>query len=210
MTVAKWMSRELISVDQDDPVSLAFELLLTNNIRHLPVLCKKKLVGIVTDHDLNEALVPSDPSASRRSMYRTIKDIKVKQVMTPNPITILRETPIQEAAKLFLERRIDCLPVKGPRQKLVGILTSTDILKAFLEFTQILRGTERVDVVMEANQYENILQLFAEKGISVISIGITSDNDLDRTVFSFRIKEFDLKKLTKLLQSKGYSVLPDD
>ena len=58
LTVARWMSHKVITINQADPVSLAFEVLLTNDIRHLPVLSRKKLVGIITDRDLHEALIP--------------------------------------------------------------------------------------------------------------------------------------------------------
>ncbi len=60
VSVEMWMSTKLITIGQDDPASLAFELLMTNDIRHLPVVTKsKKLIGIITDRDLNEAVIPA-------------------------------------------------------------------------------------------------------------------------------------------------------
>ena len=50
---------------------------------------------------------------------------------------------IQQAAQIFLDRKIDCLPVRDPKARLVGIVTSTDILKAFVEFTRVLEETRR-------------------------------------------------------------------
>jgi len=210
LSVGRWMTRNVITVNQTDPVSLAFELLLTNDIRHLPVLSRGKLAGIITDRDLHEALIPSDPSHTHRSMYHTVKNIKAKNIMTPNPISIEADAPIDRAAQIFLDRKIDCLPVKDEKGRLVGILTSTDILKAFLELREILGGIQKIDIIMETNEYEEVLQVLRGQKASVVSVGITSNNDLKRTVFSFRVKDTNLEKLRSVLRKKGYSVLPEN
>ena len=210
MTVGRWMTRNVITVNQADPVSLAFELLLTNDIRHLPVLSRGKLAGIITDRDLHEALIPSDPSHTHRSMYHTVKNIKAKNIMTPNPISIEADAPIDRAAQIFLDRKIDCLPVKDEKGRLVGILTSTDILKAFLELREILGGIQKIDIVMGTDEYDKVLQVLRSQKVSVVSVGITSDNDLKRTVFSFRVKDANLQKVRSVLRNKGYSVLPEN
>lgn len=210
LTVARWMSRNVITINQADPVSLAFELLLTNDIRHLPVLARKKLVGIITDRDLHEALVPSDPDHTHRSMYHTVKNIKAKEIMTPNPITIGPDAPVDHAAQILFDRRIDCLPVKDADGKLVGILTSTDILKAFLELREILGGIQKIDVVMDAKEYEHVLKVLHSRKVSVVSAGITPHEDQKRTVLSFRVRDADPEKLRSILREKGYSVLPEN
>jgi len=209
LTVARWMSRNVITIRQADPASLAFELLLTNDIRHLPVLSRKKLVGIITDRDLHEALVPSDPDHTHRSMYHTVKNIKAKEIMTPNPITIGPDAPLDHAAQIFFDRKIDCLPVKDAKGKLVGILTSTDILEAFLELREIMGGIQKIDIVMDAKEYEDVLRVLHSRKVSVVSVGITPHDDLKRTVLSFRVRDADPKKLRSILRKQGYSVLPE-
>ncbi len=209
MTVARWMSRNVITINQDDPVSLAFELLLTNDIRHLPVLSRGKLVGIITDRDLHEALIPSAPTHTHGSMYHTVRNIKAKDLMTPNPITIGPDAPVDQAAQLLFDRRIDCLPVKGAKERLIGILTSTDILKAFLELRELLGGIQKIDIIMDAREYEDVLEVLSRRKVSVVSTGITPYNDLKRNVFSFRVKETNLEELRSILREKGYSVLPE-
>lgn len=210
MTVERWMSGNVITVNQTDPVSLAFELLLTNDIRHLPVLSRNRLVGIVTDRDMHEALIPSDPANAQRSMYHTVKNIKVKDIMTPNPITIGPDAPLERAARLFLDRKIDCLPVKDARGRLVGILTSTDILKAFLELREMLGGIQKIDILMDGKETEDILLVLRNQRVSVVSIGITPSEDMKGTVFSFRVKDANLDRLRSVLRKKGYLVLPEN
>jgi acetoin utilization protein AcuB len=210
LTVARWMSGNVITINQADPVSLAFELLLTNDIRHLPVLSRNRLVGILTDRDMHEALIPSDPANAQRSMYQTVKNIKARDIMTPNPITIGPEAPLERAARLFLDRKIDCLPVKDAKGRLVGILTSTDILKAFLELRGMLGGIRKIDILMDGKETDDVLLVLRTQQVSVVSIGITPSEDLKGTVFSFRVKDANLERLRSILRKKGYSVLPED
>jgi len=202
------MSRNLITVHQDDPAPRAFELLLTNDIRHLPVVSRRgTLVGIVTDRDLSEAIIPADPSRSSRSMYHTVKNIKTKKIMTPNPVTIGMDASIRDAAQILLERKIDCLPVKDKTGTLVGILTSTDIIQAFIEFTRILEETRRIDIVMDTGNYKNVVSLLESQGIPVVSVSITDDENGEKAVFSFRIQAADTNKVTRLLRKKGFEVI---
>jgi acetoin utilization protein AcuB len=208
MTVAKWMTTKLITINKEDPISLAFELLLTNDIRHLPVLAKGKLVGIITDRDLHEVLVPSESSHDQRVIYNTIKDATVEKIMTPNPISTGPNTPIEQAVQTLFDRKIDCLPVKNKKGKLIGMITSTDILRAFIEFLGVFKGTERIDVVLNSSDYEVVSKIIQENGGKIISIGITTTDDLSKKICSFRVKAPDPGALIILLREKGYAILP--
>ena len=211
MSVDKWMSKRLITVNQDDPASLAFELLLTNDIRHLPVVGQHNtLVGILTDRDLHEAVVPADPSRSTRSMYHTVRNIKIRKIMTPNPVTVGAQAPIREAAQILLDRKIDCLPVINADGRLAGILTSTDILEAFVEFTRILGSSRRIDVQMESEDYPKVREAFEKQQVSVVSVGITHEETNGKTVFSFRTEDTNISKITRKLASMGYQFILDN
>ncbi len=209
LSVKRWMTRRLLTIDEEEPASRAFEILLMNDIRHLPVLAGERLVGIITDRDLREALVPAEPAGTEGSMYQTVKKIKAKMIMTPNPITVGPDEGIEQAARILLDRRIDCLPVLDGRKRLVGIITSTDILKAFLELSEMLGNIRRIDVVMEGWQYETACQILREQEISIISVGVTSTLDGKRIVFSFRVEASDRQRAEEILREKGYAVLPE-
>lgn len=207
MTVSRWMTRSLITIDQDDPVSLAFHLLLVNDIRHLPVVSQGKPVGIITDRDLKEALIPSDPSQKSRRSYHRIKNIKAKRIMTPNPILVSPETPLEEAAQILLERKISGLPVRGPDGSLVGILTVTDILRAFIEFIRALGSSQRIDIIMESDAYDPVCRLLRQQSARIVSVGIIPSDQGGRTVYSFRVQFEDLSALAEYLRNQGYRVL---
>lgn len=207
MTVSRWMTRTVITIDQDDPISLAFHLLLVNDIRHLPVLSEGKPVGIITDRDLKEALLPSDPSRKDHRSYHRIKNVKAKKIMTPNPILISPEAPIEEAARILLERKISCLPVRGADGRLAGILTVTDILRAFIEFMSAVGASQRIDILMEADAYDPLCRLLNQQGARIVSVGITPSPEPGRTVYSFRLQGVHMGTLARNLRRRGFSVL---
>jgi acetoin utilization protein AcuB len=133
MRVADRMTRSVAVIRADALVHEAVEVMRTRKVRHLPVLDREgRLIGIVTDRDLRQVIF--DPSIQERagSLAETLGALRVRDVMTWGVITVRPGTGIREAARLMREQRIGALPVvEGDR--VVGILTETDVLKAFEE-----------------------------------------------------------------------------
>lgn len=119
MLVKEMMSRRLIAIHPDASLVEARALLDQYRIRHLPVVEGGKLVGILTDRDIRSAAASS------------LERVQVADAMVSPVITVLPETPVQEAAKLMLAHRIGGLPVLQGGE-LQGIVTETDLLKAFV------------------------------------------------------------------------------
>ncbi len=88
MLVENWMSKDVITVDVDDSMQDATRLLKEHNIRGLPVMEKGKLVGVVTDRDLKKASASDATTLEIHELLYMISRIKVKEIMTKNPITI--------------------------------------------------------------------------------------------------------------------------
>lgn len=135
MLVEDWMNQDVVTIEVDDSMLNAIRILEERNIRHLPVLRKGKLVGIVTDRDLKKA-APSDATtlATYEIPYLTDK-IKVEEVMTRNPATVPFNYTVEEAAEILLSRKISGLPVVDRDGTLVGIITQTDIFKVLIALT---------------------------------------------------------------------------
>ena len=124
MFVKERMSPRLITLHPEASLAEARALLDRHRIRHLPVVEEGRLVGIITDRDIRSAASGS-----------SLEQVKVGEAMTRNVITVAPEAQVQEAAKLLLTHRIGGLPVlKGG--ELVGIITETDLLKAFVEIVE--------------------------------------------------------------------------
>ncbi len=103
-------------------------------IRHLPVVDDEgeELVGIVSQRDLFRSALARALGYGERAQDRVIAMLVVKDVMTNDPVHVSPETPIPEAARILLEKRVGCLPVvQGGR--LVGILSETDLLRLVAE-----------------------------------------------------------------------------
>lgn len=123
MMVENWMTRDVISLDVNDPLTRAADLLERHGVRLLPVHRFGKLVGIVTSADLKRA-VGEDPTH--------LPAVSVGDVMSKNPVTIPPDYTIQEAAEILVDRAVPGCPVLDRDGRTVGIVTKTDILKALV------------------------------------------------------------------------------
>jgi len=101
-------------------------------IRHLLVMEEERLMGIVTDRDIRLNLPSPATSLSIWEINYLLTKLTVGQVMTRSVITIAPDRPVAEAAQAMLERKIGALPVTEGR-RVVGIITETDLLRAFAE-----------------------------------------------------------------------------
>jgi len=131
MRVKEWMSASPTTAGPKTSVSEARELMRRKVIRHLLVTEGERLAGIVTDRDIRLNLPSPATSLSVWEINYLLTKLTVGDVMTKAVITVEPERPIEEAARLMLEHRIGALPVVGDGL-LVGILTETDLLRAFV------------------------------------------------------------------------------
>ena len=132
MKIKEWITREVITIEPEASVKQAFGLMKSMGIRHLPVVNKKGvLVGIVTDRDLRRPQI-SDVFKTWDELYRINDEIAAEDVMVTPVLTVKEGATIKEAAKLMAQNRIGALPVTDPKGKLAGIITESDVLKAFV------------------------------------------------------------------------------
>lgn len=130
MKIKDWITREVVTIKPEASVKEAFMLLKSMGIRHLPVVKNGVLKGIVTDRDLRRPKL-SDVFKSWDQLYRINDEIQVEDIMASPAITISEEATIQEAAKIMAKNRIGALPVTDKKGKLDGVITESDILRAF-------------------------------------------------------------------------------
>lgn len=132
MIVRELMTGALITAPPDTPVLDARQLMLKAQIRHLLVTDPKgELLGIVTDRDIRLNLPSQATSLSVWEINHLLTKLTVGQVMTKSVITIGPDRPVRDAAQLVLDHKIGALPVVAGGQ-LVGIVTETDMLRAFV------------------------------------------------------------------------------
>jgi acetoin utilization protein AcuB len=139
MRVADLMTREVRTVGPDDPFDEVFLLVVFDKIRHVPVVEKDRVIGIVSDRDLAKVL-----GVAPRRRGTVVKEGKVvlvlpsrrvRHIMTRGVVTIRPDAGAAAAARLMAERKIGGLPVVDDGGHLVGIITATDILAAFVRLS---------------------------------------------------------------------------
>ena len=117
--VAKWMTPHPICAEPSEKLSAVRAKMLSGHFRTMPILSAGKLAGVLTDRDLR-----------RHEGY--LDHTEAKLAMTTELTTVAPSTPVHEAAKILLEQKVGALPVVED-ERLVGIISTSDILRAFLE-----------------------------------------------------------------------------
>ncbi len=206
MQVVKRMKRKVITINPDDPIRLAMELMYKNRIRQLPVVEGRKVVGIITDRDLREASASSATSLSVWELNYLLEQVKVKDVMTHDVITVNPETSVEEAARIINDNKIGGLPVLE-NDVLVGIITESDLLDLFIAVMGINGASTRIDVVMgdDPKAFETVSKIVQESGGAIFSVGITEAKEAEKTYF-FRLDPCDPVPIKTALQKAGYEV----
>jgi acetoin utilization protein AcuB len=137
MPVRAWMRREVVTAPSDTPLGAAAELMRTREMRHLPITDRHgRLVGIVTDRDLRQVLFDPRVLERVRAAATALGELTVADVMTWGVVTVRPTADLREAARLMHGRKIGALPVVDG-DRVVGILTESDVLRAF---EQVLRS----------------------------------------------------------------------
>ena len=212
MIVARRMMRTPVFLDEDDSMKTAMDTLKDREIRHLPVLKGgAKLVGILTETDIKQASPSTATALEIREVYYLLDKIKVKQIMTKRPYTISPAAPIEEAAMIMRDKKIGCLPVME-EGRLVGILTETDILDAFIESMGVRGPGHRIELVlptMGRGLFE-VLKLLQDFDANIVSLATTSHDDPERKVLILRIETKSYKVLKTALRKSGYDILSAD
>ena len=132
MKVSDRMTREVVTLDEEQSLRDALNLQQRHKIRHIPVVSDGSIVGILTDRDLKRAS-PSLLSGIDQERYDELLDTtRVNQVMTRNPQTVTPATSLKDVAKILIEGKFGALPVIE-KKKLVGIITEIDLLRALHE-----------------------------------------------------------------------------
>jgi len=146
--VSQAMETEVVTLQRDDRLDLAEDIMRLGRIRHIPVLEGERVVGILTNRDLLSASLSHalefDPS-ERRAFIRSVE---VKEVMTATVETVPPHASLRDAGRTMLRLRIGCLPVVDDAGVFLGMLTETDLLRAALEVDE----EEDAIVVSESNE----------------------------------------------------------
>jgi acetoin utilization protein AcuB len=212
LLVENWMNPHVITVDADDSMLDATKILKEHNIRHLPVLEKGKLVGIVTDRDLKRASPSDATSLEAHELLYLVANIKVREIMTRNPFTVPYNFTIEEAAQILLDAKISGMPVVDKDGNVIGTITQTDLFKVLISLTGVGKKGVQFAFLLEdrpgsIKEVTDIIRSYGGRMASILSSYEKAPEghryayirmyDVDREKIA-QLKE-DLKKKAKML-----------
>ena len=195
MLVRHRMTPNPVTIGPQAMLSEAQDKMTAGRFRRLPVVESGTLIGILTDRDVRRYV-----GAEERT--------KVRAAMTESPLTIPPEMTVEEATQLMLRDQISGLPVVE-NDTLIGIVTSSDILKAFLEVTGTATpGSIRVNLRLKEHQtLVDVTQLIQDGHGEVLAVGTYQEPGAQHRTFFLRIAGLEEATATTLLRQKGYSLL---
>ena len=124
------MKKKVVRISADDTLWIVKEIMDLASVRHIPVVNRGELVGVVSQRDLLRASLSNVMGISAEEQKVFLEGVKISEVMSAPPRTIGPGDSIQSAARAMAEHKIGCLPVVEGRE-IVGILTETDVLHYF-------------------------------------------------------------------------------
>jgi acetoin utilization protein AcuB len=208
MLVRKKMKRDLVTITKDETMPVAKKILQEKNIRHLPVVEGKKLIGLVTNMDIRKAEASPATSLEIRELHYLLDKIKVSEIMTRNVITIHPDTSVEEAATLLHDNKIGCLPVVEDGN-LVGIITENDVMEIFIQVMGIKEKGSRIEVLLEdkPGALADVTRIIKEHNVNIISVVTDVADEVGKRVVIFKLKTFYFEPVKKALEAAGFPVL---
>ncbi|HWQ09411.1 MAG TPA: CBS and ACT domain-containing protein [Holophaga sp.] len=192
MLVGDWMSQNVVTATEDVSMIKAGRILRDKKIRRLPVVDKEgRLLGIVSERDLKAASPSSATTLDMYEMTYLLSEMKLKAIMTKNPLSIRPTDTVERAALIMRDRKIGCLPVVEESGKLVGIITDTDIFRLFVSITGIDQGGIQIGIRLDTSEgsLKPVLDALRHHEARIISILSSYDRaDATRRDVSIRIQ----------------------
>lgn len=208
MLVGDCMKRNVITIRPSDSMRLAKKLILTNNIRQLPVVEGRKVVGIITDRDLREASASAATSLTEWELRYLLEKIKVEEIMTRKVITVTPDTTVEEAARIIHDRKIGGLPVVD-KGELVGIITEVDLLEVFMGSIGVGKKSTRLEVITddEPGFLMEMRQLLKKHDVQIYSLTTTSAEEEGKRINVIQISPGKDEEICEDLKKDGFLVL---
>jgi acetoin utilization protein AcuB len=173
MIIRELMSPDVLTISEDKSMLEARELMRSNNYRRIPVVDDiKRIRGIITDGDIGRS-EPSDASTlSKYEASYLLSKLKVRDVMTKAVITVRETDGIEIAAYQLYKNKIGALPVVDDENKLCGIITDSDVFKAFVDILGYAQTSTKItiDTTDRIGVVADIASIFKNRGINIISM----------------------------------------
>jgi acetoin utilization protein AcuB len=205
MLVKDWMSPAPLTVSPETPVLEALRLLKERGFRRLPVVEGSKLIGIVTDKDLKDAMPSKATTLSVWEMNYLLAKLTVREVMASPVLSVNALETLEDAALRMQERKLGGMPVLDNAGALVGILTITDVLGALVRVLGLKEGGVRVTLEVPDMPGALGVAVDAIKPSNILSVATAGLRDGQRR-FVLRVNGEALDGLADRLRAAGIAL----
>ena len=216
LLVRNWMTEKLVTLSPETSVAEALTLCRERRIRHIPILEGGHLVGVVTDRDLRDA----SPALGDPERASALQKIRVRDVMTREVITTDPEDSIENAAQVMYEHKIQSLPVvtEGPvvdegsavaEEELLGIVTSSDVMRALVTFVGLPEPGSRIEVQAsnKAGALAEVAGKIQDLEVDIVSVLSAPDwSSSGKRTLMFQLVTTDPSSVIQSLKTDGYEV----
>jgi len=208
--VSMWMTKTVVSIEPTTPVIEAAQTMQDRKIRRLPVVGLRdgiqKVVGILSQTDILRALPPGTKTLSAAADDPYVKAMQTVEIMHRDPLMTTPETPIEDVATVMRQEKIGSIPVVRDGV-LVGMITESDIFRAFASILVTEKGDARV--TFDVSDHEDVLEWLAtnakRRGIRVNSFIVAEQHE--RPVCVVRVSGKRLDAFLDDLWKSGHKVL---
>ncbi|CAN5754816.1 acetoin utilization AcuB family protein [soil metagenome] len=201
------MTRELETLSREASAAEALSICRERGVRHIPVLDDGRLVGMVSDRDLSDA----SPPEGHEDREETLKEMQLGDIMVDEVVTTHPQDPVGYAAKEMYERKINALPVvveEDGNEELVGIVTSTDVLRSLVMLTGVHEPGSQVQVEAPDRQgvLAEVVEVIHDLDVDILSALSSPVKRGGSRTMVFRLTAEDPSTVVQSLQMAGYSV----
>ncbi len=206
MSVRDFMTKNVIAVKPETPIFDAVDLMKKNDIHRLPVLKNDKLVGLITEGIIAEAMPSKATSLSVYEANYLLNKTTVADVMEKKVLTIAPDDLLEDAIYRMRQNNVGVLPVMEGEQ-LVGMITNNDIFDAFLKITGYNDGGARVSLQITEDHkgiLADITRLLSDNDLSILTI-VVNRMELT-TIVEIQVESRNTEKIREILSKAGYLV----
>lgn len=210
MFVRDRMSPDPVTVTADTSFQEALKTMRERGFRRLPVVDHRdRLIGIVSERDLLYASPSPASSLNVWEMNYLLSKLEVEEIMTKDVITTSAETPIEDAARLIVDHKIGGLPVVDKGNRVVGVITETDIFKSFVEMFG--GGRSGLRITLEVPERRGVLaelaQTITDLGGDIASVGTFEGDEPGERELVIKVRDVSRDDLIDSLEALGDHVL---
>lgn len=193
MLVIERMTQTPVTIGREATVREALQIIEQRHLRHLPILdADETLVGIVSEKDL----------------LRARDDDRIESIMTAEVVTVTEYTALEEAARIMADHRISSLPVMRD-DKLVGIITETDLFMIFLELLGAREKGVRLTMLIpeEKGMLASLTGEIAAMGGNILALSTFTGEDPTNRMVTAKVADVPRDKLVAIMEALGMEIV---